>query len=186
MTPIQWRVRNPSQAKVVVTIEESETSSYLPAPPCPAHSTDRTPPPPYISTTVTTSSLSPLAFYPPAPSLHPSTGDDELPSYRSTPRTFSERCFWWGLFCPVLFLFGISKLWRPEAITGTGKHAPGAFVGEEDREWPSDVTSGNLAMTVSLWREEERIWALRCAWTLAGEIVMGAVLAVAALESFSS
>ncbi|KAM0746332.1 hypothetical protein T439DRAFT_360360 [Meredithblackwellia eburnea MCA 4105] len=164
-----------------------------------------TSPPPYSSGTQLP--LEPLSFYPstshtssndtqlpfspaglgggtPSP---PGTTDELPPSYRSTPRCLAERFFFWGFLCPFLWILGILKLWYPEPIIGKGKHAPSPLppvtgIAEDVEMGGVDVeglTSGNVRLTVALWREEERVWAARCGYCLFGFVTLAAVFATA-------
>ncbi|KAL8290174.1 hypothetical protein RQP46_003113 [Phenoliferia psychrophenolica] len=176
--------------EVLVETTTTTTSIYLPQPPFPALSKEVVSrPPSYASSFASSPSFTLLPFFPPVPSppLSPSgTKPEALPAYRATPRTYAEKCFWWGMLCPLIWLIGVSKLWRHETMIGVGKHAPrGYFAGGDVETGPSEMTSGNVEVTVSLWMEEERVWALRCAWCAAGALLLGGVLAVAFYTSFS-
>ncbi|BGP31279.1 hypothetical protein JCM10296v2_003043 [Rhodotorula toruloides] len=129
------------------------------------------------------------------------------PSYAECPRTQAERHFWLGFLCPVFWFLGLSRLWRSEAPGELAKeNAPkggatvgaiGRGAGERDEEavvgleaalaeaerWsrheavrgevPEDVKE-----SLARWREEERIWAKRCVWAVAGISGLGAVLGI--------
>lgn len=174
---------------VEVTIEVTETSTYFPSAPTPTLCPRTSLPPPYTAPSDPHLPLTTLSFFtpPPAPAA-PAVADEELPSYRATPRTYAERCFFWGMLCPLIWFLGALKIRYPERIVGPGKHAPTpeALVGEEDLELglPSEATSGNRFMTVFLWQEEERVWALRCAWCLGGFLTLVAGFAVVLYSSF--
>lgn len=174
----------PAALPVSVTVTITETSSYMPSPPPSAvdhssypTSTPSSPPPYTLPLHEPLSSTANLSFYPPTLSPIPSSIDEPLPSYRPTPRCRAEKYFFWGMVCPLLWLLGISKLWLPEPIMGNGKLADieggGAGV---------DGVSGNWDLTVGLWAEEERVWALRCVWCFGGFVLLAAVLVVVIVE----
>lgn len=163
----------PPASQISVTIVETTTSTYTPSSPLPTYSpraclTPHGSPPPYPNAQL--SPLSPLSFF-------PSTTRDPnniLPSYRSVPRTHAEKCFWIGIFFPFFWIVGLMRIWRPEPCVGAGKHAG------DDLELgvPSWYTSSNPVESIALWREEERLWACRCAWCFGGFTVVAALFCV--------
>ncbi|CDR43540.1 hypothetical protein NBRC10512_000134 [Rhodotorula toruloides] len=145
------------------------------------------------------SSLTPVDTRAPdstAPALPPP------PSYAECPRTQAERHFWLGFLCPIFWFLGLSRLWRSEAPVELAKEkAPksGAIVGavgrdeaavvaleaalaEAERWSRHEAVRGEVPEDVKeslvRWREEERIWAKRCVWAVAGMCGLGAVLGV--------
>lgn len=129
------------------------------------------------------------------------------PSYAKCPRTQAERHFWLGFLCPIFWILGLSRLWRSEAPIDLAKEKKpetsanvatvrGAEGGRDDEamigleealaqaeRWsrheairrgvPEDVKE-----SLERWREEETLWAKRCAWAVAGTCGLAAVLGV--------
>ncbi|BGO98619.1 hypothetical protein RTBOTA2_003127 [Rhodotorula toruloides] len=129
------------------------------------------------------------------------------PSYAECPRTQAERHFWLGFLCPVFWFLGLSRLWRSEApvelarekapntsaiVGAVGRVAGGrdeeavvgleAALAEAERWGRHEAVQGEVPEDVkeslARWCEEERIWAKRCVWAVAGMCGLGAVLGV--------
>ncbi|BGP07239.1 hypothetical protein JCM10049v2_003070 [Rhodotorula toruloides] len=129
------------------------------------------------------------------------------PSYAECPRTQAERHFWLGFLCPIFWFLGLSRLWRSEAPVKLAKEKvpkSGAIVGavgrgagerneeavvaleaalaEAERWSRHEAVRGEVPEEVKesleRWPEEERIWAKRCVWAVAGMCSLGAVLGV--------
>ncbi|GAA5908617.1 hypothetical protein JCM6882_003694 [Rhodosporidiobolus microsporus] len=139
---------------------------------------------PFSSLTPVSSSFPPIGP-PPTASPTPAPAPAPPPSYQETPRTAAERCFWWGFLCPFVWFAGVFRLFRSERPLGFGGEkglSPAAIeqgleaqvemtqVLSEAGVWsghPAARASPSVADSLRLWREEERLWAKRCVWSLA-------------------
>lgn len=168
---------------------EIPTSSYTPCGSIVSPSSTNAPPPPYLPpATSPPSPPSPLSFFPShyrssfsnATTIEFSGPESTLPppSYRSVPRTKAEFYFFWGILCPVLWIIGASKLHYHETLIGKGKLA--GIGGEGDL--PTFAESANPArLSERMWREEEMIWAYRCAWAAGGFMLLLLLLGIIAV-----
>lgn len=168
-------------------------------------------PPPYLDsppfiTSAYNSPPSPLSFFPSfnhstlelLPPIEELSEDTLPPTYRVVPKTFAQRCFFLGFFCPPIWILGILKLYFPEPIIGKGKHAftpisilnsnggrGEGLIGIDGRNsiaLPSYYSSSNPLNSLKLWREEELIWSRRCCAALGIFLVVGAVTVLFVLE----
>lgn len=153
--------------------EDLTTSNTIPSSPPPSYAPAFTP-----HTT--------LSFF---PSAEPTP---ELPTYRQVPRTRAERCFWWGsLLPPFVWVYGLLHLWRAERSIGAEDLEATERAQQQEQELEMRVAleegmfgSGmqsrvpSVKETLELWREEEVLWAKRCACCCAGFLVIGTVFVV--------
>ncbi|GAA5884321.1 hypothetical protein JCM16303_003635 [Sporobolomyces ruberrimus] len=147
------------------------------------------PPPPLSS-----SSINPLSFYTyPFSTLTPVTStflpqhssllenESSLPpppppEYNEVPQTLAERCFVFGFLCPFLWIIGITKYWYSERPVGFAEKNQRHKEDEGDLESGVAVPSEEMERieeSLDNWREEEKLWSLRCAWCLGGVTSLG-------------
>ncbi|GAA5886577.1 hypothetical protein JCM5296_005335 [Sporobolomyces johnsonii] len=142
------------------------------------------------------------------PSIDPSrtTPPPPPPAYRDVPRTLAERCFWWGFLCPLVWLVGVSKLWSSErpagfagekdrhdieaaqTTEGQGLDLADEFLVSGAGRGGTGIWSGHPVVfqaraptveeSIRLWREEEQLWARRCAWSVGAVIAIGGLVGV--------
>ncbi|GAA5927381.1 uncharacterized protein JCM15063_005881 [Sporobolomyces koalae] len=149
-------------------------------------------PPPYqFPPSPGSQTLNPLSFYPfstltplgtpESPnlqalerSLTSTTSVGAPPAYDQVPETLAEKCFVYGFLCPLIWIYGMTKYWRSERPVGFQDRA------KIDLE-QGTIEGGYVEESLACWREEEKVWALRCAWSLGAFssilIVMGILLA---------
>lgn len=144
--------------------------------------TPSSPPPNYSPNVLSTPHTTPLSF--PSSSDSVDFNPPPPPSYRTVPRTHAESMFWWGFLCPLIFWpMGILHFWRAERPTG---FADLEAAGEEEVEIRVALEEGmfgpgmparcpSVKESLEFWREEERLWAKRCACSLVGFLVIGSV-----------
>ncbi|GAA5823397.1 hypothetical protein JCM11251_000620 [Rhodosporidiobolus azoricus] len=169
---------------------------------------------PTTAATVTPLSFFPFSSLAAVSSTRPPTGPPPVltaassgiaappPAYQETPRTAAERCFWWGFLCPFVWLAGVFRLLHSERPAGFGSEkglSPAAIeqglaaqvemaqVLGEASVWsghPAARLSPSVEESLRLWRDEEILWAKRCAWALAamlGVALMAGVIAASLL-----
>ncbi|BGP47308.1 hypothetical protein JCM10450v2_003160 [Rhodotorula kratochvilovae] len=148
------------------------------------------PPPPYTFPHVgpprasSIATVHPLSFFPfhaltPLPSashlpLPAPASVSPPPLYASTPRTQAERLFWYGFLLPLLWLAGARRIWASERPAGFAAYGGGATKDADADAEAAVAVALDVREAQEMWREEELVWAKRCAWALAA--AMGAAL----------
>ncbi|SGZ15536.1 BQ5605_C029g10678 [Microbotryum silenes-dioicae] len=139
----------------------------------------------------------PISFHPPYPTCDSLDSQDHTltlgsskdqqappPTYSETPRTRAERLFYFGLVPPfIAWALGMVHIWRPEnpekkwlASIESNVGARGAGVQGVVQDGSAGVNSVRECMRS--FREEELLWAKRCAWCLLGTSVVGSLAIV--------
>lgn len=225
-TPYMGR-RGSLAESIEVTIEVTETTTYIPpptptastfsnptpwstsppslstfpltnSPPYPAATTTPFSPPPTYTFSQPTITVTPLSFFPSG--TEPATVASVSappPAYRTVPRTRAETLFWRGLLLPLLFWpWGILHLWRAERPEGWSPEGHGgkAVLDEEasiemqealqiDGTRPGfQGRAPTVAESLAVWREEEVLWAKRCAYCLGGFVAVASVFVVVVIH----
>ncbi|GAA5825243.1 hypothetical protein JCM3770_003167 [Rhodotorula araucariae] len=167
----------------------------LPLPPPPAATSDSIPsgaillpyafppPPPYTLPHVGSSAphpsratISPLSFFaltapaplPSSPAYVPARPKTPPPpSYAATPRTTAERLFWRGFLLPLLWIAGARRIWASERPAGCGSLSAGGAAKDDETTAAGACAPDDVREARARWRDEELVWAKRCAWALA-------------------
>ncbi|GAA5977591.1 hypothetical protein JCM5350_002284 [Sporobolomyces pararoseus] len=154
-------------------------------------------PPSSSSTTTTTTDLNPLSFYsfPPPSSSSSSTPSRTLPfstltripidnnassppEYSQVPQTFSERCFVFGFLFPLIWLIGFSRYFDSLSERNPSNFPIHLFKdleagGGGGGSLEERTELARILESLQSWREEEKLWSLRCMWCFGGFLSLG-------------
>ncbi|SCV69508.1 BQ2448_2528 [Microbotryum intermedium] len=132
----------------------------------------------------------PILFHPPYPlcdslpsqiSTTISSKDHQPPppTYSETPRTRAERLFYFGLIPPFIgWALGLIHIWRPENPEKKWLASIESNVGGVEAVDQGSTSVNSVRECVRSFREEELLWAKRCAWCLAGTGIVGSLAIV--------